>query len=261
VTLLEVEHLTVTYGANRALDDLSLSAAKGTVVGLVGANGAGKTTALDAITGFVPSTGIVRMAGTDLALERPHVRARAGFSRTWQGVQLFDDLSVRENLLVGVGRHGWRATFSSFSRTHRDRAIAGVVETLNALGLGVEELLERPASGLSQGERKLVGLCRSLVNGPQVLFADEPAAGLDSDESGQLSVVLRRLAEAGLTTLLVDHDMGLVLSACDDIYVLDHGVLIAHGPPSEIRRDRAVLASYLGTDGRDAAALETESIT
>jgi ABC-type branched-subunit amino acid transport system ATPase component len=263
VALLKVENLSVSFKGNRALSGLNLEAAEGTVVGLVGANGAGKTTALDAITGFVDSTGSVRFDGHELSKRPAHARAQAGLSRTWQGTQLFEDLSVKENLLVGVPGHSMRDTLASFSRRFREAAVAELARQLAALGLEVDSLLGRPASDLSQGERKVVGLCRALAARPRMLFADEPAAGLDSDESKDLGAVLRRLAARGITTLLVDHDMGLVLTACDYIYVLDHGLLIAQDTPDEIRRNPDVLASYLGSagphlDGHPPSELSTE---
>ena len=252
MALLEVENLSVSYGGVRAVDKLSLEVAQRTLVGLIGANGAGKTTALDGLTGFVRASGSARMEGTELLGMPAYRRARLGVTRTWQSVELFDDITVRENLqvassspsfaqlLVGVVRGG--AAQSPYAR-----------RILADLALG--DVLEMKPTQLSQGQRKLIGLARALVARPRLLLADEPAAGLDTHESRQLGVELRRLVDEGLSILLVDHDMQLVLTICDYIYVLDHGVKIAEGTPLEIRQNDAVIAAYLGkSEGKSDAA-------
>jgi branched-chain amino acid transport system ATP-binding protein len=258
VALLEIQGLSVTFGGVHAVSGLNLEVRQQQIVGLVGANGAGKTTAIDAISGFVASKGSVLFDGRDISSERAFRRADWGLSRTWQGVQLFADLTVRENLLVAVAGRRRGDLLRSMIKRYRTQQLASLSTRLEGLGLPITGLLDRPADSLSQGERKLVGLCRALVSNPKLLLADEPAAGLDSDETQELGRVFTSLAAAGLSTLLVDHDMGLVLGICDYVYVLDHGELIAQGRPEEIRTNQAVLAAYLGHKADGASSLDAE---
>lgn len=243
--LLAVERLTVRYGGVTAVDAVDLDVREGEIVGLIGPNGAGKTTAIDAMSGFAPATGSVAVAGRDLGGLKAHQRVRAGVGRTFQAIELYDDLSVRENVVVGV-------TASSARKSAEDGGLDPVSETLELLGLTA--VAERPAGALSQGQRQLVSIARAVVGRPQVLFLDEPAAGLDSTESQWLGERLRAIRDSGISILMVEHDMGLVLSLCDRIHVLNFGKLIASGPPDEIRRDPEVSRAYLGATHAGAAA-------
>jgi branched-chain amino acid transport system ATP-binding protein len=236
---LRTEGLSVTYGGVRALVDADVRIAPGRLVGLIGPNGAGKTTFIDAVCGFARSTGRVWLNGSDVTALSPHRRARAGLGRTWQAADLFDDLTVAENLAVAA-----RPTF----RPRRDGGI-DPAEVLARLGL--EDAADRATTELSQGQRKLVGVARALVADPSVVCLDEPAAGLDTDESRELGGRLRALADAGTALLLVDHDMGLVLSVCDEVVVLDFGHVIARGTPAEVRTNHAVVEAYLGSAARE----------
>jgi sulfate-transporting ATPase len=229
---LRVEHLTVRYGGVVAVNDVSLRVDRGTIVGLIGPNGAGKTSVIDAVTGFAPASGTVGLAGRRLDGLAPHARVHAGLARTFQSLELYDDLSVEEN--VSVAALGGR-------RAHRSAAVARALA-----GVGIAGLRDRPAGELSQGERQLVSIARACVADPTVLLLDEPAAGLDTAESAWLGDRIRAIRDAGTAVLLVDHDVALVLSVCDHVYVLDFGAVIAAGPPDAIRADRAVAAAYLG---------------
>jgi ABC-type branched-subunit amino acid transport system ATPase component len=220
--------VSVRFGGVHALAAVDLEVQEGQLVGLIGPNGAGKTTFVDAVTGFVSYTGQVELDGRELARLSPHARARAGLSRTWQSTELFDDLTVRENLAVA---------------SHRGDT-AAVDEGLAMVDL--EWAAELMPSDLSQGQRKLVGVARAIAMRPRLLCLDEPAAGLDTSESEELGRRLRRLADGGASMLLIDHDMGLVLSICDQIFVLEFGKLIAAGPPDTVRRDPDVVTAYLG---------------
>jgi branched-chain amino acid transport system ATP-binding protein len=252
--LLETNDLTVTFGGLVAVNAVSLHVAPGTLVGLIGPNGAGKTTFIDALTGIVPTSGGgITFGGTSLSGLPPHRRARAGLGRTWQSVQLFDDLTVRENAEVAAERTPWRSFLAGAVGRPR-RELASVDWALGLLELGA--LAERLPGELSHGQRKLVGVARALADEPRMVCMDEPAAGLDSQESSLLGGTLRRIVDHGTTIFLVDHDMGLVLGVCDYIYVMEFGSLIAHGTPDEIRTNERVIVAYLGERARkDAAAL------
>ncbi len=241
--VLVTEDLTVRYGGNVALDSVSLRIGPGELVGLIGPNGAGKTTFIDALTGFTRSSGPVVLDGRDVSRRKPHERVHAGLGRTWQGAELYDELSVRENLEVGGHRPSWAQTLREMV-TGRSPALPAVDEAVELLGLG--DVLDRRPEDLSQGQRKSVDVARALTTGSHVLCLDEPAAGLDSEESLELGRRLRRIAAAGTSLLLVDPDMGLVLGVCDRIYVLDLGRVIAVGTPAEIRSPPLVVEAYLG---------------
>ncbi len=249
--VLETRDLTVRYGGVTANDRISLRVMPGSVTGLIGPNGAGKTTFLDAITGMTPSTGQVCLGGHPLAGLPAHARARRGLARTWQSVELFDDLTVRENLQVAAVALTARSVLGDLVHPARRRIEADPGRALALLD--IEDLAdERPAS-LSLGQRKLVGVARALAASPRVVVLDEPAAGLDVGESRLLGQRLRAVAERGIAVLLVDHDMSLVLEVCDRVAVLEFGALIAEGTPAEIRSDRRVVAAYLGSSAEVAA--------
>ena len=245
--LLEVRDLRVTYGGVVAVGGVDLDVGETSVVGLIGPNGAGKTSMIDGLTGYhLPSGGTVAFAGEDVTRVRPHLRARRGMIRTFQSVELFDDLTVEENLQVAADDLG-------VARALRDLFLparpAGRDDVAWALGVcGLQDVAAARPAELSHGRRKLVGVARALAQRPRLVLMDEPAAGLDTEESLAFGRRLRSLPEHGVSVLLVDHDMGLVLGTCDDIYVLDFGRLIAHGSPAHIRQDPAVLAAYLGSE-------------
>ena len=234
---LRVRGLSVAFGGVHALTDVELEVGEGELVGLIGPNGAGKTTLIDAVTGFVHHSGRVELAGHAVAGLAPHAIAMLGCARTWQGTDLFDDLDVRENLTVASA-----AT-----------AADDVEAVLERIGLA--PVAQAMPAELSEGQRKLVGLARAIVGRPGLLCLDEPAAGMDTRESQALGRRLRELADHGQSTLLIDHDMGLVLSICDRVVVLEFGRVIANGAPDVVRRDPAVMAAYLGSGAEAAAAV------
>jgi ABC-type branched-subunit amino acid transport system ATPase component len=244
MSMFRAEAIDVRYGGVHALRAVDLEVGEGQLVGLIGPNGAGKTTFIDAITGFTRAGGRITLDGRDLSGLPPHRRARRGLARTWQSGELFDDLTVTENLAVSAQHPSWWAAIGeTLGRGVRNGA--AVTEALDLLGL--RHLADAPASSISQGQRKLVGVARALAARPRMICLDEPAAGLDTAESAELGRHLRAVADSGTAMLLVDHDMGLVLGICDHVVVLEFGTVIAAGPPAHIRNDPAVLTAYLGT--------------
>jgi ABC-type branched-subunit amino acid transport system ATPase component len=248
--LLEVNRLSVSYGAMRAVDDVTLLIDHGTIVGLIGPNGAGKTTLVDALTGFVPYEGHVRFAGEPLD-GRPHERCGLGLARTWQSLELFGDLTVRENLLVAADR----LTPGSFlldlvrpTRAGRWDEVSWAIELV-----GLEHLAGRRPGTLSLGQQKLVVVARALATGATLMLLDEPATGLDPSESRVLGERLETLTEHGISVLVIEHDVDLVLRVCDHVFVLDFGKVVAEGTPSEIKRHEHVVTAHLG---RHAVATE-----
>jgi ABC-type branched-subunit amino acid transport system ATPase component len=246
--VLTTHELTVRFGGVTAVDHLSLTVEKGTLTGIIGPNGAGKTTFIDAVSGLVKSSGGLEIHGRSMADWRPHRRALAGIGRTFQGLELFDEFTVRENLLIPAESvRRWSFTRDVFRPAADHASVARAMLALERVGLsGRAE--DYPAS-LSLGDRKLVSIARALAGGGEMVMLDEPAAGLNSSESLQLGETLRGLVDAGLTVLLVDHDMGLVLGVCDMIHVLEFGKLIASGTAEDIRTNTAVIDAYLGDDG------------
>jgi ABC-type branched-subunit amino acid transport system ATPase component/branched-subunit amino acid ABC-type transport system permease component len=228
---LTVRDLIVRYGGVAAVDGVSFTVSRSAIVGLIGPNGAGKTTLIDAISGFCRYDGVVELDGAALDGLPPHRRVRRGLARTFQGVELWNELTVAENVLVGP---------------RVQRRTADEIDGLFAL-LQLDDLRDRPAGELSQGQRQLVSIARALIGHPKMVLLDEPAAGLDSTESMWLAARLRDIRNAGTTVLLVDHDMNLVLNLCDHIEVLDFGHVIASGAPNEIRRSSVVAEAYLGS--------------
>ena len=230
-SLLDVRNLTVRYGGVVAVDDVTFSVEAGQIVGLIGPNGAGKTTTIDALCGFHDYEGSVALGAQDVTGLAPHRRAALGFARTFQLAGVSDDLTVEENVQVGQQR----------ANSHDSAEVTRILEDL-----GLVEMRDLQVSMLSQGQRQLVSVARALAGKPRLLLLDEPAAGLDSTESLWLADRLRQVRDTGVTILLVDHDMSLVLNLCDSITVLDFGALIATGTPEEIRGNPLVSTAYLG---------------
>jgi len=255
--VLATAGLSVRFGGVHAVEDVDVVVEDGQLVGLIGPNGAGKTTFIDAITGYVRYTGGVELDGRDLTGMAPHSRARLGLARTWQSTELFDDLTVRENLEVAAERPGFLSLAAELVGHHPQPAESSA-DALALLDLGA--LADAMPAELTQGQRKLVGVARAIAMRPRLLCLDEPAAGLDTRESEDLGQRLRQIANAGTTTLLIDHDMGLVMNICDRIVVLEFGKVIAAGAPDEVRRDPRVVSAYLGgaTAKQEAEALAAD---
>jgi len=237
--VLEVDSVTLRFGGLTALDDVTFDIAEGAVTGLIGPNGAGKTTLFNVVTGLLqPNAGTVTLDGKDLTRLSPTRRARRGMARTFQRLELFSLLSVRENIRVAADvRKGW-------SRDKDDPAevVESIIERV-----GLTRVADARVDSLPTGQCRLVELGRCLATKPQVLLLDEPASGLLWSETVEFARLLRALAADGIAVVLVEHDMQLVMQVCSFMHVLDFGRIIATGTPAEIQTDEAVLAAYLGS--------------
>jgi branched-chain amino acid transport system ATP-binding protein len=246
---LQVVDATVTFGGITALDSVSVEVNAGEVVGVIGPNGAGKTTLFNVICGFVkPDSGTIRWKGEALKQVRPQNLAKLGIARTLQGVGLFEDLTVLENVMVGAHRFSRAPLITSIfglptsdrdERRLKERAMTYLRE------LDCVEAADRKPGELPYPISKRVALARALVAEPDLLLLDEPAGGLGEDDLKSLTQMIRRLSDR-CSVMLVEHHMDLVMAACDRIFVLDFGKLIASGTPAQIANDPAVLDAYLG---------------
>ncbi|MGB8756247.1 MAG: ABC transporter ATP-binding protein [Pseudolabrys sp.] len=238
--LLAVERVTCRFGGLLAVNAASLTASEGHVTALIGPNGAGKTTLFSIISGFIKASGgAVRYAGEDITGEPPHRLARRGIARTFQIVQPFVGLSVRENILVGAHLH------------HRTRSAALAVADQIGHDVGLGEFLHRPADTLTVAGRKRLELARALATGPKVLLLDEVLAGLNPSEVRDIVPVIRDLCRRGITILMIEHVMQAVMSLAEHVFVLAEGRIIAQGSPAQVVADPIVVEAYLG---RGAAA-------
>ena len=245
---LRAEYISVRYDGVLALTDVDVQVHEGELVGLIGPNGAGKTTFIDAISGFVRAAGRVELDTVDISRLPVDRRARLGLRRTWQSGELFHELTVRENLAVAAAPQPPRELVTEAVRGRR----SGNPAVEDALALLCLESVENAfPDQLSQAQRKLVGIGRAIAARPRVVCLDEPAAGLDASETRMLGDILRQLAASGIGLLLVDHDMGLVLTVCDNVVVLDFGRVIARALPDDVRRDHRVVEAYLGSAARE----------
>jgi branched-chain amino acid transport system ATP-binding protein len=251
MSLFEAHDVSVSFGGVQAVDQVSVSLDPGVIAGLIGPNGAGKTTFIDAVTGYVRASGQVRLGDRSLAGVAPHKRARAGLARTWQNAELFEQLSVLDNVRLATERLTPAYVLRSLVWRRPEPPAEQVQSVIQRLGIDLFAHLS-PAE-LSAGQRKLVGLARALASDAKVILMDEPAAGLDNRETAALRTQLLDVARHGVGILLVEHDMELVLSTCHSLHVMNRGRLIAAGDVDEVRRNPAVIEAYLGA-GRSPAS-------
>ena len=256
--LLEIQDVTVRFGGLAALEKVSLTVHAGEIVSVIGPNGAGKTTLFNVISGLqAPTEGTVRFLDQVITGAPPHARARMGLGRTFQRVQLFGQLSVLDNCLLGAEGVGRSQVVGSLLRTpgvvrQEREARAKALEVMQVVG--IEEHAERQTKKLPLGLLRRVELARALASSPKLLLLDEPASGMDEAESIRFAEVIHRLRPLfGVTILVVEHDMKVVNRISDFIYVLDFGRQIAAGTPAEVAHDETVLAAYLGGEGSEDA--------
>jgi branched-chain amino acid transport system ATP-binding protein len=251
--LLHVQNLDMRFGGIVALRDVSFTAQRGQVTSVIGPNGAGKTTLINCVTGMYRATsGRILYAGTDLVKQSPHAIARAGIARTFQNIALFEGLTIADNLKLARYQHGASGLLEGALRTPRVRreeadADRRVEETLAFLGLS--DIAHNTPSELSYGTQKQVEFARALLQDATMILLDEPMAGMSRTEKTKfVDLILRVRDTLGISFLLVEHDMPVVMGVSDHIVVFDFGSKIAEGRPAEIRENEAVIAAYLGTD-------------
>ncbi len=256
-TLLSCRGLTMRFGGVTALDGVDFAAREGAITSIIGPNGAGKTTLLNAITGmYRPSAGQVSFGGRDITSLPAFRRGRAGVVRTFQNLEVFSNMTVLENVMTGRHRHLRYNALDALLRTPRyrreERRCAG--DALGALRfVDLEALAPAPAGDLAFGQQRALELARAVAAAPRLLLLDEPAAGLNMKETKALGVLIRRIRdELGITIVLVEHDMDLVMGISDEIMVLNYGRDIAVGTPLEIQKNPEVVRAYLGDDDEDA---------
>ncbi len=257
--VLEVEGLTVRYGATTAVDDVSLTVQPGRILGLIGPNGAGKTSFIDAVTGFTPPTrGRINLDGNQINDWSVVRRSRGGISRSFQSLELFEDSTVIDNLRVAADPGDNWCYVRDMLYPIRSALPAAVVAAIHEFGLEAD--LDRQVQDLSYGKRRLLAIARAVASQPSVLLLDEPAAGLGDAETAELGHLVTRLArEWGIAVLLIEHDMNFVMNVCDDLVVLDFGRVIGRGTPEEVRNNETVVAAYLGGVASEAAESEIVS--
>jgi branched-chain amino acid transport system ATP-binding protein len=252
MSLLALKGLSKSFGGLRAVDDVGFNVGDGAIKAVIGPNGAGKTTLFNLVFGStVPDKGSVEFAGSRLASGRPHRSVSAGMARTFQHIRLFPQMTALENVMVGRhtrSRSGFLSSLLPLPWTHREERDIRA-EALSAMHfLGIDALAESDATHLAYGEQRSVELARALASKPKLLLLDEPAAGLNMRETVDLGKLIRRIRDSGVTVLLVEHDMGLVMGISDEIVVLCQGQKIAEDKPMAIQKNPEVVRAYLGDD-------------
>lgn len=256
--VLKINNITKNFGGISALTDVSFSIQEGEIYGLIGPNGAGKTTMFNMITNmFPPTSGEITFLDEKITGFKPHKITNKGICRTFQNIRLFSQMSVLENVLVGGHTRIKSGVFSGVLRTKGQRAEeerlrVTAKEILELVGL--LEFEDAIAENLAYGQQRRLEIARALASNPKLLLLDEPAAGMNDTETADLYHLIKKVQERGITTLLIEHDMPLVMRLCDRITVLNFGKKLAEGTPDEIQNNQAVIEAYLGSEGDDEIA-------
>jgi branched-chain amino acid transport system ATP-binding protein len=249
---LELSDVSRRFAGVEAVKNLSMAVAPGQVTGLIGPNGAGKTTVVNLITGLLKLTsGCIRLDQQDIGELQPDEVARLGIARTFQNIRLLKEASVLDNIAVGFHRGDHTSFFAqALGLPSVRRARATLFDRAHGLlnDFAMDEYAQCLAGELSYGHQRRVEIMRALAADPQVRLLDEPVSGMNDTEAAELGAMFRRFAERGLAVLVIEHNMQLVMTLCDEVYVLESGELIAHGPPEQVRNDARVVEAYLGAE-------------